>query len=63
MAFLKSFFDHTEHAFYFFFQLSFPSVHSRPQRQRFFWSAPRIATLVAKSNDVLVLNCFVNTID
>ena len=43
MAFLKSFFDHTEHAFYFFFQLSFPSVHSRPQRQRFFWSAPRIA--------------------
>ena len=27
-----------------FFQLFFLSVHSRPQRQRSFWSAPRIAT-------------------
>ena len=44
MAFLKSFFDHTEHFFYFFFQLSFSSVYSRLQRQRSFWSAPGIAT-------------------
>ena len=27
-----------------FFQLFFLSVHSRPQRQRSFWSAPRIVT-------------------
>ena len=39
------------------------SHHSCPQRPRSFWSAPRIATSVARSNDIPVLNGFVNTID
>ena len=37
--------------------------HSLPQRPHFFWSAPRITTSLARSNDIPVLNGFVNTID
>ena len=37
-------------------------VHSRPQRPRSFWSAPRIRPL-ARSNNIPVLNGFVSAID
>ena len=42
------------------------SSHSRPQRPRSFWSAPRITTsglVQRRSNDIPVLNGFVNTKD